>query len=173
MFSVNQADCPSPGQPVLRHSQINSNFVATPNLKASAIRRPSTQKMRPSAASATSRRRRSAAGTFAFVNKSCNFTDLVMPLGWKRSPGRQCRKRTEWPIKSASKRSRLVFLGTRDRVECGRILHFTSTPENWIGGFPARKSTRRSVVAGSAAGGDTRSTRPVPALLISQKSRQE
>ena len=67
--------------PARRHRQSSSVRVVIPSLNGSEILSPSTQKTRPSAASATSTRRRSHAGIFAFVKMSCSYTGSAMPLG--------------------------------------------------------------------------------------------
>jgi hypothetical protein len=79
--SIMVAYPPQPEELPSFHCQISHRQVSTLNLNRSPIRIPSTQKISPEADSATTRRRRSATGTFWFVNKSCSFTAVAMPMG--------------------------------------------------------------------------------------------
>src|SRR5665213_2193541 len=56
-------------------------FTAGASLNFSPIRKPSTQKISPRAVAAKTKSRRCVAGTFAFTNKSCNFTGDRIPVG--------------------------------------------------------------------------------------------
>src|ERR1035437_821208 len=56
-------------------------FVAGVSLNHSPIRKPSTQKISPSAVVAKTSARRRVAGILAFTNKSCNFTADFRPIG--------------------------------------------------------------------------------------------